>query len=94
MPSSVIVYGPQGCGKTRNAERIKKILGLKRIVDGWPEGEEKRLESTDVLYLTNLDAEQIAAATMGKFISIRAYRNIHLPEEKAPNVIRPKQASV
>jgi hypothetical protein len=33
MNKSVIVYGPQGCGKTRNAERIRKHFGLERIVD-------------------------------------------------------------
>jgi hypothetical protein len=50
MNKSVIVYGPQGCGKTRWAERIAKHFGLTRIVDGWgcsvflPHG---------TLYLTN-----------------------------------------
>lgn len=35
---SVIVYGPQGCGKTRNASRIASHFGLNRIVDGcWDE---------------------------------------------------------
>lgn len=30
---SVIVYGPQGCGKTRDAERMRKYFGLDRVVE-------------------------------------------------------------
>ena len=30
---SIMVYGPQGCGKTRNAHRIAKALGLSAIVE-------------------------------------------------------------
>jgi hypothetical protein len=33
MNRPVIVYGPQGCGKTRFAERIAKHFGLTKIVD-------------------------------------------------------------
>ena len=32
---SLIVYGPAGCGKTRNARRLAKHFGLKRVVDEW-----------------------------------------------------------
>lgn len=34
-PLSVIVYGPQACGKTRNAERLRKGFGLDRVIDDW-----------------------------------------------------------
>jgi Holliday junction resolvasome RuvABC ATP-dependent DNA helicase subunit len=34
MPKSVIVYGPRGCGKTTNATRIAKALGLTKVIDG------------------------------------------------------------
>lgn len=30
---TVIVYGPQGCGKTRNAQRLLRGLGLRRLID-------------------------------------------------------------
>lgn len=30
---SVVVYGPQGCGKTRNAKSIMKALGLSKVVE-------------------------------------------------------------
>lgn len=30
---SVVLYGPQGCGKSTNAKRISKALNLPRIVE-------------------------------------------------------------
>lgn len=30
---SVVLYGPQACGKTTNAQRISKALNLPRIVE-------------------------------------------------------------
>lgn len=33
MTPSVIVYGPQGCGKTRHAEALAAHYGLRKIVD-------------------------------------------------------------
>jgi hypothetical protein len=32
---SLLVYGPQGCGKTRNARAIADALGLTDILDDW-----------------------------------------------------------
>ena len=33
IEKSVIVYGPQGCGKTRNAEAILKHFNLRQVLD-------------------------------------------------------------
>ena len=33
MKPSIVVYGPAGCGKTRNAELLRKRLGLVRVID-------------------------------------------------------------
>lgn len=33
--TTVIVYGPQACGKTRNSEALKRHFGCDRIVDDW-----------------------------------------------------------
>lgn len=30
---SCIVYGPQGCGKSLNAEAMRKFLGMKLVID-------------------------------------------------------------
>lgn len=50
-PLSVIVYGPQACGKTRNAERLRKGFGLDRVMDDW-DGREQ-IPPRGVLVLTN-----------------------------------------
>jgi hypothetical protein len=47
---SVIVYGPQGCGKTLNAEQIRKALGLKKVLDEWIP--EQPFPKDDTLVLT------------------------------------------
>lgn len=36
---TIIVHGPQGCGKTTNAGRIAKALGMSRVVDEWAPGD-------------------------------------------------------
>ena len=33
--TTVIVYGPQACGKTRNSEALKRHFGCNCIVDDW-----------------------------------------------------------
>jgi len=33
------VFGPQGCGKTRNAAAIAKALGVTKIRDDWAPGQ-------------------------------------------------------
>jgi len=54
MPKSVVVYGPTGCGKTRNAERMLKAFGLQFIYDGYsgepllPEGVLALTNRTDI----------------------------------------------
>ena len=35
MNRTVIVHGPAGCGKTRNAEKLMRHFGMNRIVDDW-----------------------------------------------------------
>lgn len=52
MNKSWIVYGPQGCGKTRNAKAIAKRLGLGKVRDGW-DGRKHTFALTDTLHLTN-----------------------------------------
>lgn len=49
---SWIVYGPQGCGKTRNAKTIAKELGLRHIRDEWC-GRRETFEACDTLHITN-----------------------------------------
>jgi shikimate kinase len=53
MATSIILYGPQGCGKTRNAYRIAKMYGLTSIVDDAQDAAMPiHRPNTGVLYLT------------------------------------------
>ena len=49
MKKSVIVCGPQGCGKTRNKEAIANALGLSTIVDDWVPGMDIHAHNTLML---------------------------------------------
>jgi hypothetical protein len=51
---SVLVYGPQKCGKTTNKAKIASLYGLTSIVDEAEAG--MTLSSKDTLYLTNDEA--------------------------------------
>lgn len=33
MTQSIVIHGPQGCGKTVNGQRLARHFGLKRVVD-------------------------------------------------------------
>lgn len=48
---SWLVYGPEGCGKTKNARAIADALGLTDIVDDWHPGQP--IPGTKTLVLTN-----------------------------------------
>jgi hypothetical protein len=61
MNKSVIVYGPQGCGKTLNAQRIAKHFGLTRIEDDY---DGSRFRATGTLYLTNRTRKEIDPSGM------------------------------
>ncbi len=50
--SIVIVVGPMACGKTRNAEALRKHFGCKRIVEDYVRGFSPPLKDGD-LALTN-----------------------------------------
>jgi len=48
---SVIIFGPAGCGKTKNAEILRKHFKCKKIVDGACFSDFNK--NTNCLYLTN-----------------------------------------
>ncbi len=49
--TSIVIYGPNGCGKSRYAVALAKHFGKTRIVDDWTPG--SRLDD-DTLALTNV----------------------------------------
>lgn len=48
---SWILYGPQGSGKSRHADRIARSLGLRHILEDWRPGQ--RVPLTDTLVITH-----------------------------------------
>ena len=52
MSNTVVIHGPHGCGKTRNAQALAAHFGCRRIVDDW-NGQSKIEEGS--LVLTNHD---------------------------------------
>jgi len=48
---SVIIYGPAGCGKTKNAEKLRAYFKCEKIVDGATFADFNK--SKNYLYLTN-----------------------------------------
>lgn len=50
---SWLVYGPEGCGKTTNAQAIADALGLTDILDDWQPG--MPVPTTKTLVLTNAE---------------------------------------
>lgn len=58
LPPSIVVYGPKGCGKTRNALKIATAYGLRRIFDNYS-GTFEDLPKTSSLILTNMDLANI-----------------------------------
>jgi MoxR-like ATPase len=51
---TVIIYGPQGCGKTRNAEQLRQAFGLERVIE-LDDGDTQAIPSHGALVLTNRD---------------------------------------
>lgn len=52
QPTTILVYGPAGCGKTRNATRIAQALGLTEIVDNFVLGRGVNYPKYGALLLT------------------------------------------
>lgn len=58
MSNTVVIHGPQGCGKTRNAQALAAHFGCTRIIDDW-NGRDRVEEGS--LVLTNIDAFDMKA---------------------------------
>ncbi|MCP5197012.1 MAG: hypothetical protein H6974_09535 [Gammaproteobacteria bacterium] len=35
----IIIYGPQGCGKTQHAEQFRELFHTQRVIDDWSWGD-------------------------------------------------------
>lgn len=66
MNRSVIVFGPQGCGKGLAAQQIARAFGLGDVIDEWHPGAE--VPELGTLILANEDPQGDAgAATVMRF---------------------------
>lgn len=55
---SFFLFGPQGSGKSRNAQQLAELLGCTSIVDEWQPGQPV---PEGALVLSNLGPEQFGA---------------------------------
>jgi pantothenate kinase-related protein Tda10 len=62
---AVIVCGPQGCGKTRNASALMNHFKLNKVVDDYVQG---MPINSDTLYLSNEEIE--GAVAYGEVIKL------------------------
>ena len=75
---TVIVYGPPACGKTRNARKLARHFGVKKIVDNWWPAEHAL--TPGALHLTNEHPENVTAKAY-------AYASIRLPQNEASDAV-------
>jgi uridine kinase len=68
---TIIVHGPQGCGKTTNGEKLRKAFKLDAVREfddylmrDQPEGKPLR---TDTLYLTCMEPDEVLRTIQGDF---------------------------
>jgi adenylate kinase family enzyme len=52
---SVVVYGPQGCGKTQHADRLQKHFGLHSVHEDFESLQRSSIQATGTLYISNTD---------------------------------------
>lgn len=56
--STVVFSAPQGWGKTRNAQQLRREFGCSKVVDGWDPWSDPITRGA--LHLTNVHADHIA----------------------------------
>jgi hypothetical protein len=92
MPTSIIVYGPQGCGKTRHAKVLARHFDLPKVLDTGVDGVTlARLPHTafsNTLVLTCEDPGALPAQQRGQFQLIP-----YADAAKAAGVFRPVNQS-
>ena len=82
MSSPVVIYGPQGCGKTRNAQALAAHFGCSRIVDDW-DGQSKIEDGCLVLISSIVFGFKAPALPVGcRFVAFsKAMAEAGLPSE-------------
>ena len=65
MSNTVVIHGPQGCGKTRNAQALAAHFGCSRVVDDW-NGQSKIEEGSLVLTNSMVFGIKVSALPVGR----------------------------
>lgn len=68
---SVIVYGPQGCGKTLHAEKLRKHFRLSHVVDPFELLRANELRPEATLYIATDNPQQTSRGPAVKALGIR-----------------------
>lgn len=78
---TVIVYGPQGCGKSRNADKMRRAFGLDSVIRDAKPGDNPPV--TGALVLTHSpDVHLIADGTIAAIDYDAAMRYVHKRRRK------------
>lgn len=64
MPAVVVIYGPQGCGKTRHADALQARYGCANVIDEW---DGRAALPADALALTNAEPPYPIVADVVEF---------------------------
>lgn len=84
---SIIIYGPQGCGKSVQAENLRRFYGMDEVcgdeMDPYPltQAQIEEFEMGKVLFLTNISPEH-------KDYNPRWCRRFAIPFEQAMKAMR------
>lgn len=62
----MIVHGPQGCGKSRAAEQLRRKFGCSRVVDEWEPGQALQAGALHLTHVEMVDG-QLGAARVVRF---------------------------
>lgn len=68
---SVIVHGPQGCGKSLNAEKLRKHFRLSHVVEEFESLRANEIRVDGTLYLASINPEQTCRAAAVRALGIR-----------------------
>ena len=77
MNNTIIVEGPMGCGKTRNAKRIAKHLRCRTIIEGdeWRGGEERWRKLPRPILVLTINASE-TPSFMREFAMLRSFDSL------------------
>ena len=76
---SIVIFGPQGCGKASQAARLQEHFGLSKVYDADCEGltSSKQLPRHDTLILANTEPQRCPVRSMSFEQAVRQMAQAH-----------------